>query len=293
MGMETWHKDQAISHIGEMHKEIENLRAENKALKSPFGKIRETTPLKSGSWYASNVESDSGWKKIEADYAEDVETARANDEINAENQRLVENLRKVIVETGFPESHSEWKRNKRVSVPSDWATGITVAVAHGTVTLERRMKEFRELRAKHLAKIEMQAEATRREREKEEQKRIADLAFVDICRSVGADPIHTSKDEVEAIIRRKCKYLNLAVAMMDTRNDWNYGCYRVESALNHFEAASPVDEAIFSDVMSQCEHFEDGRQFRDCEWGYDEVMKLADQGAVELWTRFLDVREVA
>ncbi len=288
--METWHRDQAISHVGSMYAEIEKLRAENKSLKSPFGKIRETTPLKSGKWYGSNVESDSGWKKIESDYAADVETAKANDEINAENQRLVANLRKVIVETGFPESHSEWKRNKRVSVPSNWTTCITVTAEHGTATLERRMKEFRELRAKHLAKIEQEAESAKRERQRQEEKRASDLAFVDVCRAVGVDPIQATVDEVETVIRGKCKYLNLAVAMMDTRNDWSDGCYRVENALNAFESSSPVDAAIVADVQSQCDNFHDGRQFRDCEWSYDNIMKLAAQNAVELWTRFVNVR---
>lgn len=150
MGMETYQRDSALRAVNEMYAECEKLRAENAELRTPFGSIQETTPLKCRNWPHDLVKSESGWLRIEREYAEDVETAKRNDEINAANQTLVSNLRKVITSAGFPETRSEWKRNKLVRVPNEWSNCIGIANHNGTSVLETAMKTARERREQFL-----------------------------------------------------------------------------------------------------------------------------------------------
>lgn len=291
MALETWHRDQALRAVNEMYAEVEKLRAENERLRTPFGSLQKTTPLKSGSWSRSLVDSESGWARVEREYAEDVATAKENDKINAANQALVSNLRKVIESAGFPETRSEWKRNKLVRVPNEWSKCIHVASENGSSAVESRMKEYREHRRTFLEKQRKEQSERERELAAAEAKRRSDIVFVDLCKELELDPLESSADDIERAIRGKCKYLNLAVAMMDTRGDWSDGCYRVESALAEFVASSPVDEDIAANIQSQCDNFDDGRQFRDCEWSYDRLMgELADKEASVLWTKFETIR---
>jgi len=291
MGLENWDFDCAINHVNKLQAEIVKLREENKRLATPFGTLQETLPLKSGSWNRDLVKTDSGWAKIEREYAEDVETGKKNDEINAANQALVTSLRKVIVEAGFPESHVEYKRNKPNRIPSGWSVGIRAATGPTSLVVESRMKESRGYREKFLAeKAKAEAEAERVKQE-EADRRAADIEFVDLCRSVGLDPLATDVGDLEDAIRSKCKYLDLAVAGMETRGDWSDGCWRVERVLGEFKVVTPEDKAIHEDWWSECNDFHDGRQFRDCTWNYDRIMsELADSTAVALWGRFAKIR---
>jgi len=292
MALETWQRDQALRAVNEMYAEVEKLRAENERLRTPFGALQKTTPLKSGSWSRSLVDSESGWARVEREYAEDVGTAKENDKINAANQALVSNLRKVIESAGFPETRSEWKRNKLVRVPNEWSKCIHVASENGSSAVESRMKEYREHRRTFLE--EQRKEQSEREREiaAVEAKRRSDIVFVDLCKELELDPLESSADDIERAIRGKCKYLNLAVAMMDVRNDWNDGCGDVETELGGFRIESSVDEDIHGNISRVCDNFEDGRQFRDCRWNYDRLMReQVAEDARSLWEKFLKIRE--
>lgn len=292
MGMETYQRDSALRAIEEMYAEVEKLRTENAKLRTPFGAIQETTPLKCSKWPYDLVKSEAGWLRIESEYAEDVETAKRNDEINAANQTLVSNLRKVIASAGFPETRSEWKRNKLVRVPNEWSNCINVANTNGTNVLEAGMKAARERRESFLKEKEQERIKREREIADRDAKRRADITFVELCRDLVMDATTASADEIEENILGMCKYLRLAVAGMDTRNDWSDGCHRVEIALAKFDIESPRDQEIFDDWRGHCESFEDGRQFRDCLWNYDRLFDLADISAVALWTKFQSIREV-
>lgn len=291
MGLENWDFDCAISHVNKLQEQIVKLREENKRLATPFGTLQETLPLKSYNWNRDLVKSDSGWARIEREYAEDVETGKKNDEINAANQALVKSLHKVIVEAGFPESRVEWKRNKSNRVPSGWAVAIRVTPGQATLLVESRMKEYRGYREKFLAeKAKAESEASQAKQD-EAKRRAADIEFVDICRAVGVNPLDADIDTVETEILRKCKYLRLAAAMIRVRNDWNDGCGDVETELDGFEIESEVDTQILSSLQSVCDDFEDGRQFRDCKWNYDRIIsEMAESNAVDLWYRLNQCR---
>jgi hypothetical protein len=291
MGLENWDFDCAISHVNKLQEQILKLREENKRLAAPFGTLQEPLPLKSGKWSRDLVKTEFGWARIEGEYAEDVETGKRNDEINAANQALVASIRKVIVEAGFPESHVEYKRNKLNRVPSGWAVGIRVTPGHATLLVESRMKEYREYREKFLAEKAKAEAESERVKQAEADRRAADIEFVDLCRAVGLDPVSTGVGDLKDAIRSKCKYLDLAVAGMETRGDWSDGCWRVENALSEFEVVTPEDKAIHEDWWSECNDFDDGRQFRDCTWNYDRIIsELADSTAVALWGRFAKIR---
>ena len=286
MALETWDRDQAIGYVEKMQAEIVRLRSENAALRTPFGAIQKTEPLLCSNWNSGLVETESGWSRIEREYQQDLETAKRNDAINQSNQTLVANLKKVVEATGFPSTHHEWKRNKYINVPSEWVQCFWVPVENGTSEVEERFKKYKQHRESHLADQEKKRLQREREQAEIESKKVRDLAFVDLCRECGLNPLDATTDALRESILSRCKYLRLAVAGMETRNDWSDGCWRVEQELRSFEITCPIDAEIDSEWRGICENFEDGRQFRDCEWDYDKVMGLANEHAVALWNRF-------
>lgn len=292
MSMQTWDRDQAISHIGKMWEEMEKLRAENKRLKTPFGAIQATESLKSGKWTPRLVESDSGWNQILSDYKSDIESAARNDIVNNNNQSLVNNLRKIIAGSGFPETRSEWTGRKYKSVANEWSKCIFTVSGEGSSVLEKRMKEYQALRDQYEKKAAEQKEKSIAEEKRKEAARIANVEFIDLCRHFEIDPTKSDTSDLREAILSKSKYLRLAVSGSETRNDWSGGCYRVESALSEFDISDVVDKCIHDEWRSICDDFEDGRSFRDCEWNYDRIFDLVDDSLLKLWRRFESIEGV-
>lgn len=84
------------------------------------------------------------------------------------------------------------------------------------------------------------------------------------------------------------KYLKLAKALNDVRNDWNDGCYLIEHALSHFSIDSILDENIVEEINECIKAFDngdtDGRVFRDCKYNYNYLYSLVP-------SEFLEIKE--
>lgn len=82
------------------------------------------------------------------------------------------------------------------------------------------------------------------------------------------------------------KYLRLAKALNDVRNDWNDGCYLIENALSHFSIDSILDENIVEDINECIKAFynghTDGRVFRDCKYNYNYLYSLVPNEFLEI-----------
>lgn len=91
------------------------------------------------------------------------------------------------------------------------------------------------------------------------------------------EPAFVDPEDVLELLRQQNKYLDLALAMNDTRNDWSDGFYRVSGAMRRFKCDTPQDYAIIEDLET-CFHDDicDGRIFRDTEWNYNRIYELID-----------------
>jgi hypothetical protein len=283
-------KKSAIDSINRMQAEIDRLTAENASLKTPFGAIEKTHDLSYGKWSSTDLHKDYNWEKIEKSYEVNIPLAEANDAINARNARLLANLVAVITKTGFPSERKEWRRNKYVTVPNEWKSCLFIKYGDGRSSLDKKYAEYKQCRAKAIADHEQAERQARQQRDKDEQESRSKIAFVDLCRSIGLDPLTAVDDDIEDAIRAKCKYLNLAIAGIQTRNDWSDGCGRVVVALRSFAIVSPLDQEIVTEWSEICGTFEDGRSFRDCEHNYSKLMDMANPEVVAMWDRFQENR---
>ena len=72
------------------------------------------------------------------------------------------------------------------------------------------------------------------------------------------------------------KYRMLVQAMVETRNDWLEGFYRVANALTQFEIEDERDQEIYDDLLG-CMDSDDGRVFRDTAWNYNRLLTLIEE----------------
>lgn len=106
-------------------------------------------------------------------------------------------------------------------------------------------------------------------------------AHIELCIKLGVYT-DTSSDTLYELVGKGDKYFKLANAMLETRNDWNDGCYKVEIALELFDIANTEDQEIYESILELCEDFEDGRVFRDCKWNYSVLFGMCKEESLEL-----------
>ena len=228
---------------------------------------------------------------LDAAFAKDKETHEANVPALAANRDLAKRLEEQMLALGFP--RSEWELNPKSrsahtrynTVDAGWLRSIRahVPVDDGFSACEQaytRLKSEFERAAKAAADADAR---TAREKEMAENaakaRRVADLKLLELCQRRGFD-IGTNYDTALDKLRASNQRLDLAVAMMQTRDDWSEGCYRVEDALDRFKPSCPDEEAMANEASGNCAEWGeimDGRVFRDSCWNYDRIIGTLDE----------------
>jgi hypothetical protein len=106
-----------------------------------------------------------------------------------------------------------------------------------------------------------------------------DLKIMPVVLRYGIDRESDWKDVLEHL-RGQHQRANLAVAMMNVRNDWSEGPDEVSNAIDAFTIETDEDKEIANSVLRNLgEGWDgDGRCFRDCSWNYHRIMAtLPDQ----------------
>lgn len=112
------------------------------------------------------------------------------------------------------------------------------------------------------------------QKKKDERKAILEIATLILRYSLPEDSDWS--DIYEALLK-KDKYLDLASAMLSVRNNWNDGSDRVESALGRFKVETDEDKEIDSCIGNLLTNWDnEGRVFRDCEFGYDYLFSKVE-----------------
>ena len=115
-------------------------------------------------------------------------------------------------------------------------------------------------------------EQAAKEKAERDAQAVHKLAVLRVKYNVSID---TSACEILSLICNQDKYLELAHAMQETRNDWSDGFYRVEDALAGFTVETDFDRALVEDLTKILDSGEDdGRVFRDCEYNYNVLFKM-------------------
>jgi phage gp36-like protein len=260
----------------------------------------------SPSGYASALESRYTYTKPSADrvaqYAlQQLEAARAADVALHEknipllqhNIAIAQRVHALMQEIGMPESfterdvHSRARYPKTVKRTAGWLTDLTRecrtddSFAQATRTyedLKRRYTEYAERAAREAADA---AQVAERQRQQELEKRKADMDLAGILLRYSL-PIEFDWGDVLEHLCGLNQRLELAVAMAQTRADWNDGPDRVRQALYSFKIQSDEDKDIAACVSAGLVDFDDGRVFRDMTWNYDALFASVAAENVQL-----------
>ena len=221
--------------------------------------------------------------KLEKELAS--KTHEENKELIEINKGLHERVSLLMQHIGIPANYSKSyyktarsRHPTRDTVASGWCTDMnrecsTVdsyeshikSIDSALNTLESKCKE---------ACLELDKQEREKIKERNNKNKVMALAKLQLKYQLDDD---ASFEDVRLFLLDKCKYLNLAVAMVDTRGDWSDGFYRVENAIQDFVVETDLDQKIVDDVSSYLDGEHDGRVFRDCEYNYDVLSTLIDE----------------
>lgn len=143
-------------------------------------------------------------------------------------------------------------------------------VSHSYNELKAKYDKFAEEAEKE---AEVAAQAAEREAERKKAERRANIELAKIILRYDLPEDSTWNDCLD-LLRKKDQRLDLAVAMSQTRGDWNEGFWRVSDALGRFKIEMDEDKDIANDVVS-CMNDDDGRVFRDTSWNYGRLFETA------------------
>lgn len=206
---------------------------------------------------------------IEAAHERNLPLIKNNEEVIAKVTKLMEHI-------GIPKqtrkSHYKSSRSMKIiteTVSSGWITDLSEHV---------KVKDYNE---NYKQNVISALEAIKRKAQEEKAtiakeaaikaaeiaKKEADKALIKMQLKYELDDCSEWEDVLD-IICSKCKYLNLAWAMEQTRNDWSEGFGKVGCALDKFVVTSEEDHEIEKCIDECLEGCEDGRTFRDCKYNY-------------------------
>lgn len=231
-------------------------------------------------------------RELEAARAKDVATHERNLPAIENNKVIAARVEALMIEIGMPKSWSERDTKSRSRYPktitneAGWIGDVRRncktddSFTHATSSYERLLKDYTAYAERAQVEADQAAKKVQAERDAELAKRKTDMELAAILLRYEL-PIESDWSDVLDHLCSKDQRLNLAVAMEQTRNDWNEGPYRVRGALNGFNIESTEDKDIANDILGCLEDFEDGRVFRDTTWNYSRLFgSVADQQLV-------------
>ena len=280
------------------------MRDEIESLKRPLGKIQPYLLYKdpNGEYYRfgedthnrhvtpSQKTEKKKYESILANYQNDLETAKKNAEIFAENGKLLKRCVDMIVATGIPSEYSKTERKgrsyKSVTVTAEWANYLHAPMPKLSVReVEDRIRNLNESYKKYTEAIVQKERDEKAKVEATEKERQKMAVMAEVALYLGKDPVTADFSELMDALRVD-KYIDLASAMEETRGDWSDGFYRVENALGRFVAVTDVEKIIAESISELAWGDErDGRIFRDCEYNYNVLYGMADAKLYELFAK--------
>ena len=218
-----------------------------------------------------------------------------------ENQAAVKNncmvydgLVKLISSVGIPSHYakvinSRSGKTKRVSM--EWVDALKDLVK--TEDEFPKVQRIYEEKMSEIAKWEKEIEEQKRKEEltrDAEKKKIENIKTLGRLENKYGLALTESGSEILDAILSKDKYLALGHALLMNREDWNDGPEYARNGLEEFKVESDLDQSIYMEINELINDWqEDGRCFRDADYGYDYLFGLVDK---ELLSDYREVREL-
>lgn len=221
-------------------------------------------------------------QQLEAARVKDVEAHERNIPALEVNKAVCAHVAGVMESIGMPKRYSVKDINSRARYPktvthdagylSDLLREVRTndGFEHATTCYERMRKEYDAYAHRAAAEAEAAKNAKAREQQAMLEKRKADMELAAILLRYGL-PIESTWSDVLDALAGKHQRIALAIAMQQTRMDWNEGAWRVRDAIGSFQIETTEDKDIANDVLACLENFDDGRVFRDTTWSYDAL----------------------
>ena len=231
-------------------------------------------------------------RKVLADACTALELAHAGNLAAIENNiKVREQVRLIMENLGIKAESSTygyakpsarkmtWTR-KPAGYISDLATSCPISDGYEALkkTLESVAGNIDRYEA--LGKAKEQAEESAKAEVAKDRENLILLGAVSARYGQAADV-----DELVELMCKKDKYLGLAYALEQNRNDWSDGYSYAERGLDDFEAATPEDHRIVTEIQRSIDDWDgDGRVFRE---NYGELYGMV---APEILTDFYSIR---
>jgi hypothetical protein len=224
-------------------------------------------------------------EKLEAARKLDEETHAKNETALANNKLVHDAVKAFMDALGMPKRFSVPDHKSRSRFPktiSHDAGYLTDLVREVRVSdnFDQATRTYNDLRTRYVAykeQADREAEQEKRNAEQAEERakaaRRANIELAAIILRYSLDLDATWEDVLDAL-RGKHQRVDLAVAMMNVRHDWNDGPGEVSRAMDGFTIETTEDKDIANSVLSNLgDGWDgDGRCFRDCEWNYDRLL---------------------
>lgn len=227
--------------------------------------------------------------QLEAARQKDMEMHEKNLPAIETNKAIAERVKAFMAEIGMPNNHSERDTKSRARYPksltiqSGWIGDVARHIKtsdgfeYATSTYERLKRDYEAYAARADQEAAQKRTEIERKAEAEKQARRANVELARIVLRYELPEDSDWRDVLEALCG-KDQRIDLALAMMDVRADWNEGAYPVRNAIDRFTIETDEDKAIANDILSCLHDFEDGRVFRDTTWNYDRLIaSVTDQ----------------
>ena len=272
--------------VGELRNEFVQLRD---AATQQIGTVQDLQPYRLKDLKNTRVEYLTETKIDEAQ-EHDAAVYQQNLAICASNKKVVDSLHTLLVRVGIPlrvRVGSSGSGYRAKPIYGGWEDCLKQVVT----TTSIREYDYNELRRsvrEYKAKIDNERAAKIRAAEEETRKLRLEGVKVVLAAKYGCEP-----DNLVETMLGLNKYLKLAYALEQNRNDWNDGCYYAKCGLRAFEAVTREDVEVVTDLTQYVDNWDgDGRVFRDCTWNYSRLYDKAAKESPDLYKDFETLREV-
>lgn len=229
--------------------------------------------------FTTQRDLDKYYNDIISNHDNDMETAQLNAEILRQNQEEFKQIVELSKSFGYKIHDYVSGTRKRAGYYKDlkWVEELRKQLPshsyyQARVSPEYMQKAYDSLTSAYKKRSEKlkysEAQATRVE-EQREINRKKDALAIRLSVKYGLPDTYIDRESILDALISMDKYIDLAIAMEDTRGDWSEGFYRVEDALGRFTVETQEDDLIYGDI-SGCvaESDGDGRIFRDTDYNY-------------------------
>ncbi|SKC78539.1 hypothetical protein SAMN05445504_2419 [Burkholderia sp. CF099] len=222
-------------------------------------------------------------QQLEQARQKDVEAHEKNLPALETNKAIADRVKAFMAEIGMPDSHVERDTKSRarfpksIKVQSGWIGDMarhiktTDGFEYATSSYERLKRDY----ANYAERAKQEADAKRadavRKAEAEKEARRANVELARIVLRYELPEDSEWRDVLDALCE-KDQRVDLAIAMMRVRADWNDGPYPVSNAIGRFKVDTDEEKDIANDILACLHDFDDGRVFRDTAWNYDRLL---------------------